>query len=190
MNICEAQVSPWIQRFAHLLPQGKPVLDLACGSGRHGKWLHAAGFEVLAADRDESALQALAAAGIATQAVDLEAGPARKCWPFEPGRFGAVIVTNYLHRPLFPHILDCLQDRGILLYETFAAGNAAFGKPARLEFLLADGELLQQMHSNPAVHMQVLAYEQGFVEQPRPAMVQRICARKAAGSHPGDILPG
>jgi SAM-dependent methyltransferase len=168
-----AAPSPWVTRFAPLIGPGQ-VLDLACGSGRHAKWLAGLGYSVLAVDRDETALAQAQASGprIAVMRADLEsdAGPA---WPFEAQRFAAIIVTNYLHRPLFPHIVASLEDEGVLIYETFAAGNEQFGKPSNPNFLLQAGELL-----NLCSGFRVVAFEDGYVGQPRPAMVQRICAIK------------
>ncbi len=177
-----------MQRFARLISPGSRVLDLACGAGRHSRLLHAAGLDVLAADRDTDALAALAAQGISTLNVDLENGPGGFTWPFADQSFAAVIVTNYLHRPLFPSILASLQPGGLLIYETFAIGNAAFGRPANPDFLLADAELLQQMQSSPGVAMHIVAYEQGYAALPKPAMVQRICARRAVSGGADDAL--
>lgn len=147
------------------------MLDLACGDGRHAKWLASRGHQVLAVDRDEGALAQAAAPGIDLMRLDLESPDFD--WPFASGRFAAIVVTNYLHRPLFPHILDSLANEGVLIYETFAAGNGRFGKPSNPDFLLQSGELLRLCGG-----LKVLAFEDGFVRQPKPAMVQRICAVK------------
>ncbi len=187
-TLSDAPASAWVQRFAGLIPAGGAVLDLACGAGRHSRFLRAVGLEVLAADRDPVLLQALAAEGILTRQVDLEAGPQGFDWPFEASSFAAIIVTNYLHRPLFPRMLASLRADGLLIYETFAIGNAAFGRPSNPDFLLADAELIAQMRSNSEVKMHVLAYEHGYVDQPKPAIVQRICARKAASGSSHDHL--
>jgi SAM-dependent methyltransferase len=181
MNVTEAQrsnphqaltPSSWVVRFAPLIKPGGQVLDLASGYGRHARHLAALGHAVLAVDRDAAALATLGGiAGIAsieTQAVDLEQGT----WPFAAQRFDAIIVTHYLHRPLFADLLAALQPDGVLIYETFAAGNAAFGKPARPEFLLQPDELLQWLGST----LRVAAFEQGQVTSPFPAVIQRICA--------------
>jgi len=162
--------SEWVMRHAALIPAGE-VLDLACGSGRHARWLAARGWRVLALDRDVAALGNAAGEGITTFATDLENGAP---WPFVERVFEGIVVTNYLHRPLFPAILASLAPGGILIYETFALGNAKFGKPSNPDFLLAPGELLDAVR--PA--LQVIAYEDRYVESPKPAMVQRICARK------------
>lgn len=162
--------SDWICRFVGLIPNlahGARVLDLACGKGRHVRWLAARGARVTAVDRDADALATLH--GLAAEVVqaDLEDGP----WPL-PGRtFDAVVVTNYLWRPLWPKILDSVAPGGILLYETFAHGNASVGRPSRPDFLLQPGELLDAMR--PA--LRVVAYEDGFLGAP-PRFVQRIAA--------------
>ena len=167
-----APVSAWVARFAPLAPQGE-VLDLACGSGRHARLFANLGRAVLAVDRDAAALAEAAGEGITTMAFDLE-DPAL-AWPFEANRFGAIVVTNYLHRPLFAQLAASLRDDGLLIYETFALGNEAFGKPSNPAFLLAHGELL----AHAAAHgLAPIAYEDGLLERPKPAMVQRLCAVK------------
>ncbi len=171
--------SAWLSRFTHLLQmQDGLVLDLACGSGRNSLYLRSLGMQVLGLDRDVQGFAGLQAAGIETMQHDLEAGVAGYDWPFAANSLAAIIVCNYLHRSLFPSMLESLQDHGLLIYETFAAGNEQFGKPSNPAFLLQSGELLAQMQSNPQVQMSVVAYENGYVDLPKPAMVQRICARK------------
>lgn len=167
-----AEPSPWVTRFAPLIGAGE-VLDLACGSGRHAKWLAARGHAVVAVDRDEAALALAAGPGIQTMQIDLE-GDEESAWPFEPERFAAIVVTNYLHRPLFPHMLRSLAREGLLIYETFAIGNERFGKPSSPRFLLQPAELLQL-----CAGLKVVAFEDGYVSQPKPAMIQRICATSA-----------
>ncbi len=159
------EASPWVLRFVPLIRAGGRVLDLACGRGRHTLVLARSGLKVVAVDRDAAALAQCAAHE--KLLADLEDGP----WPLAGRRFDAVVVTNYLHRPLFPRLLDALEDEGLLIYETFAHGNGALGRPANPDFLLEPGELLKLSRG-----LRVLAYEDGYVEQPRPAMVQRICA--------------
>ena len=146
--------SPWVVRFASLIAPGAPVLDVACGSGRHARLLAAAGHPVVAVDRDATALRALAGvAGVRTVAADLESGP----WPLEGETFGGVVVTNYLHRPRLAAIVAALAPDGVLLYETFAAGNEAFGRPSNPDFLLRVDELL----ALAAGRLLVVAFEQG-----------------------------
>jgi SAM-dependent methyltransferase len=167
--------SGWIGRWAHLIAPAATVLDVASGRGRHARWFASLGHAVLAIDRDEDALASMhACAGIETLTADLENGAP---WPLPAGRtFGAVVVTNYLHRPLFGHLIDALAPGGVLLYETFAAGNASVGKPSNPAFLLEPGELLDAVRGK----LRVIAYEDGFVDSPRPACVQRICAVREA----------
>lgn len=166
--------SPWVVRFSACLPAGGAILDLACGAGRHALWLAARGFRVDAADRDRAALRALAgAAGVVPVEADLEDGP----WPFEPEKYDVVVVTNYLFRPRLRALRECLRPGGVLLYETFMHGNERFGKPANPDFLLREGELLELVRDG----FSVIAFEQGEIARPKPAMVQRICAVKGSG---------
>ena len=161
--------SPWVCRFARLIAAGGAVLDLACGQGRHARYLAALGYRVEALDRDSAALAALdGVAGVVTRCADVEGSP----WPYDAGRFDGIVVTNYLHRPLVPALLDALRPGGVLIYETFALGNEKLGRPSNPEFLLRPGELLQWV----AGRLDVLAFEQGLVERPKPAVIQRICA--------------
>lgn len=167
--------SPWIVRWSHLVPPGGAVLDLACGRGRHLRWFAARGHPVLGVDRDGDALATLAGLG-ATLRADIEDGP----WPLAGRQFDAVVVTNYLWRPLFPRILACIAPGGLLLHETFAQGNETVGKPSRPDFLLAPGELLQAYAG-----LKVVAFEDGFLPDP-DRFVQRIaCVRPAPGVTPG-----
>jgi len=128
------------------------------------------GHPVTAIDRDAAALNALADEPLVTQILaDIEnAG-----WPLAAdAQFAAVVVTNYLHRPLFPQLIRSLAPGGVLVYETFAQGNERVGKPSNPAFLLAPGELLDVVRAR----LRVVAFQDGFVAQPRPAYVQRICA--------------
>ncbi len=169
-TLSDATASAWVARFAALAPAGE-VLDLACGSGRHARHFAALGHPVLAVDRDADALALAGGPGIRTLPADLE-DPAL-AWPFEAGRFSAIVVTNYLHRPRLDALVASLRPDGILIYETFAIGNEVFGKPSNPAFLLAEGELLTLA---AAQGLRVIAYEDGAQAQPRPAMVQRLCA--------------
>jgi SAM-dependent methyltransferase len=165
--------SPWVLRWSELIAPGGTVLDLACGAGRHARMLAARGHAVLAVDRDREALAALAALpDIETLAADLEDGSP---WPIGARRFAGVVVVNYLHRPLMPLLAAALEDGGVLVYETFAAGTERFGKPSNPHFLLRPGELLDAFR--PA--LSVVAFEQGRVERPKQAIVQRLCARRS-----------
>ncbi len=165
--------SPWVARWAASIRPGGEVLDVACGSGRHSRYLAARGCRVVAVDRDATALTALAAVpGVQTQAADLEAAP----WPFPPERFDGVIVSNYLHRPLFGSLVAALRPGGVLIYETFMLGNEALGRPSNRDFLLRPGELLDVL----GARLTVVAFEQGRVDQPKPAVIQRVCAARIA----------
>jgi len=161
--------SPWVARFAPRIPRSGKVLDVACGAGRHSRLLVGLGYAVLAVDIDLSRLGNVAEMpGVATLQADLENAP----WPLEGQRFAGIIVTNYLHRPLFPKLLASLLPDGVLIYETFARGNERFGKPSNPDFLLLPGELLSVINAR----MRILAYEDLDVDTPKPAAVQRICA--------------
>ncbi|MGH8755803.1 MAG: class I SAM-dependent methyltransferase [Burkholderiales bacterium] len=163
--------SDWVCRFVKLIPAGGTVLDLACGSGRHARLLAGLGYRVEAVDRDESLLQGLRGVErVSARTANLEGGP----WPYASRQFAGIIVCNYLHRPLFPRLLDALEPEGVLIYETFAVGNERFGKPSNPDFMLKPGELLEVVRGQ----LRVIAYEDVFVSQPRPAMMQRICARR------------
>lgn len=169
--------SAWVVRFLPLIPEEGEVLDVACGSGRHSRLLQAAGHRVLAVDRDAAALAAVAASGISTIEIDLESMPdGRPAWPFAAHRFAAIVVTNYLFRPLLPLLTASLAPGGILLYETFGVGNEKFGKPSNPDFLLRPGELLDTARNAAVGPLQVISYECGRIDSPRAAVVQRICA--------------
>lgn len=175
-----APPSAWVQRWAPQVKAGGSVLDLACGSGRHARLFAAAGHAVAAVDRDAVAIAALAAVpGIQTLCADIEDGP----WPFAGRQFDAVVVTNYLHRPLFPALMDALAPGGLLIYETFAVGNERHGRPSNPDFLLREGELLERVSGV----LGVVAYEHGQVANPKPAVVQRLCARRPGDGNPGEM---
>ena len=168
-----APVSPWVERWLPGIAAGGEVLDLACGSGRHSRLLAATGRRVCALDRDPGALGLLAGvAGVTVMRADLEHAP----WPLADRKFDGIVVTNYLHRPLFPHIIDALAPQGLLIYETFGRGNEHFGKPSNPDFLLRPGELLEIV----AGRLRVIAFEDMEVATPKPAVIQRICARLLA----------
>jgi len=165
--------SAWVRRWSSLVPAGGTVLDVACGTGRHLRWFAARGHAVTGVDRSAEALDSLAL-DCETVLADIENGP----WPFEGRLFDAVVVTNYLWRPLLPRIVASVAPGGVLLYETFAAGNETVGKPSRPDFLLQPGELLRA-----AVDLRVVAYEDGFLDAP-PRFVQRIAAVRETGPAP------
>lgn len=164
------RAAPWVARFLALVPADGAILDVAAGRGRHARLALARGLRVTAVDRDVSGVADLAAVAEIVEA-DLEAGP----WPFGGRRFAGVIVTNYLHRPLFPALVAAVAEGGVLIYETFAEGNEVFGKPSNPDFLLAPGELLEAVRGT----LTVVAYEHGQVDRPRRAVIQRIAAVRA-----------
>jgi len=173
--------SAWVQQWAHLVAEGGPILDVAAGNGRHARFFASRGHPVLAIDRDETALAGMAGVpGIAVRLADIENAP----WPLAADeKFAAIVVTNYLHRPLFPRFLDALAPGGVLLYETFAKGNESVGagKPSNPAFLLDPGELLDAVKGR----LRVIAYQDGFTSTPRASCVQRICAVHESGAAPG-----
>ncbi len=165
--------SPWVTRFGPLVPAGGTVLDVAAGGGRHTRWFAARGLDVVAVDRDTSTLldaPASAEAGehgdVEVIEADLEEGP----WPLDGRVFDAVVVTNYLHRPLLPTLIASVAPGGALLYETYARGQERYGRPTNPDWLLRSGELLDAVRGE----LRVVAYED--VTTDRPARVQRIAA--------------
>ena len=159
--------SPWVTRWAGIVDRG-PVLDVAAGGGRHSIVFAERGLDVVAVDREP-----LNVPGVRFVRADLEDGSP---WPFgDPStgmRFAGIVVTNYLHRPLFPALVSSLAEGGVLIYETFMAGNERYGRPSNPAFLLRPGELLEAFRA-----LTPIAFEQGYVERPKPAMIQRLCAR-------------
>ncbi|MBM3510753.1 MAG: class I SAM-dependent methyltransferase [Alphaproteobacteria bacterium] len=164
--------SSWVERFLPLIPRRTAggTLDLACGRGRHVRALRAHGLGVVALDRDPAALAAIADPAVEKVAADLEAGG----WPFGERRFDGIVVTNYLHRPLFPALARALNPGGILIYETFARGNERFGRPRNPDHLLKPGELLAAF-----AQLHVIAYGCGAIGDERPRVVARLCAARA-----------
>jgi SAM-dependent methyltransferase len=155
-----------VVRWAPLVTRG-PVLDVASGPGRHARFFAARGLHAVAVDREHHEIP-----GVRFVQADLEDGTP---WPFAGQRFGAIVVTNYLHRPLFKSIEDSLDEGGVLIYETFMIGNERFGRPSNPAFLLRPGELAEVFAS-----LNVMGFEQGQVERPKPAVTQRLCAINAA----------
>ena len=154
--------SAWVQRWAPLVTQGT-VLDVACGSGRHANFFLGRKLNVVAVDREAQTIP-----GARFIQADLEDGGP---WPLSGERFEAVVVTNYLYRPLMGQLRDSLADGGVLIYETFMLGNERFGRPSNPEFLLRPGELLECFRG-----LDVKGFEEGEVADPKPAMIQRLCA--------------
>ncbi|MDP1652337.1 MAG: class I SAM-dependent methyltransferase [Rhodocyclaceae bacterium] len=168
-NTYPTEPSPWIARFAPLIPAGGDVLDLACGGGRHARLLAGLGYRVEAVDRDAEALATLAnVANVTTHCADLEGGP----WPYHARGFDGIVVSRYLWRPLFPLLFGSLVEGGVLIYETFMAGQEQYGKPANPAYLLRVGELLELVRNR----FTVIAFEQGEIAGPQ--VVQRICIRR------------
>ncbi len=175
--------SAWVRRWSHLVAPSGVVLDVACGQGRHARWFHARKHPVVLVDRSQSAIESIASAIPAEDCeavvADIENGP----WPFAGRQFDAVIVTNYLWRPLVPTLLGSLAPGGVLIYETFTQGNETVGKPSRPDFLLRPGELLELCRA-----LRVVAFEDGFESGPSgqaPRFVQRIAAvRQAVSADP------
>ena len=176
LNHDELPPSPWIARWSHLPAPGASVLDVACGAGRHMRWFAGRGHAVTGVDRSPEALASASRFG-RTVLADIENGP----WPFAGHSFGAVVVTNYLWRERLPDIVAAVAPGGVLLDETFAAGNESVGKPSRPDFLLRPGELLAA-----CAGLRVVAYEDGFLAAPE-RFVQRIAAvRELSGA---DVAP-
>jgi SAM-dependent methyltransferase len=167
MSHADLPVSEWVERWAMLMDSG-PVLDVASGEGRHARFFRDKGLEVVAVDRDQHSIS-----GVRCVKADLEDGTP---WPFAGQRFGGIVVTNYLHRPLFPHLAASLEEGGVLIYETFMLGNEKYGRPSNPEFLLRPGELLDAFKD-----LCVIAFEQGYAERPKPAVVQRFCGQQRKG---------
>jgi len=173
----------WVRRFQTLIPAGGIVLDVACGNGRHSRFLAKLGYRICAVDRDVSGVEDLiGTAGIEVVEADLET----QSWPFAGRTFDGIVVVNYLYRPLVPHLRLALADGGVLIYQTFARGNEKYGRPRNPDFLLQDGELLDMFGDG----LRVVAYESGLVEGETPAVVQRLCAiNRAPDAEVPPVLP-
>jgi SAM-dependent methyltransferase len=183
----DTAASTWVRRFLPLIPKNNgPVLDLACGGGRHSRLMLDAGYEVWSLDKEASLLEPLAALGARCFQHDLEVVPdaldETGGWPFVANTFSAIIVTNYLFRPLLANLTSSLKEGGILIYETFAVGNEVYGSPRNPDFLLQPGELIDFYLSQamPSRKNHCISYEHGLVLHPRSAIVQRICLRSVS----------
>ncbi len=161
--------SAWVQRWSHLVKPGATVLDVACGHGRHLRWFADRGCSVTGVDRSPEAIAAVSALGRALLA-DIESGP----WPLAQERFDLVVVTNYLWRPLLATVVDSVAPGGVLIYETFAVGNASVGKPSRPDFLLQAGELLQV-----CAGLRIVAFEDGFADMPERYLQRVVAVRES-----------
>jgi len=157
--------SDWVVRWAPLIKYGS-VLDVACGSGRHANFFLSRNLKVVAVDREPQQIP-----GVRFIQADLENGSP---WPLPGERFEGIVVTNYLHRPLMNILHQSLAEGGVLIYETFMLGNEKFGKPSNPEFLLRPGELLEAFRD-----LTIKGFEEGEVRDPKPAMIQRLCAVQA-----------
>ena len=163
--------SPWVLRFSGQIPAGGEVIDIACGAGRHGRLLLENGHPVTFVDIDTSRLDDLGGrSDVAIIETDLET---EGFWPFTGHAYAGVIVTNYLWRPILPAIIELVGPGGLLIYETFAVGNEAFGKPSNPHYLLKSDELLDAVGDK----LEVLEFEQVEIEAPKPAVIQHIAAR-------------
>ena len=173
------EVSYLLKKHARLfskLNEGSEVLDLACGSGRNGLALTESDMKVTFVDNSESAL-----AEVFTKIqgknrhkhqclrVDLEDG---KSSLFDTRRFDAILVFNYLHRPLFPKIKSALSKGGLIFYETFTTEQKLFGRPKNPNYLLRDNELLENFEG-----WEIIDYFQGVKLYPQRAIASLV-ARK------------
>ncbi len=167
--------SAWVARWISQFAAREMILDVACGSGRHTQLLLDHSLRVVAVDVNISAMNSLEHRhNLELVQADLENEP----WPFASAYFDGIVVTNYLHRPIFPDLVASLKPGGIFIYETFALGNGRFGRPSNPDFLLQPGELLRVVDGKA----RVIAYEDVYTESPKPALVQRICAVANGGS--------
>ncbi|MEO5338298.1 MAG: class I SAM-dependent methyltransferase [Magnetospirillum sp. WYHS-4] len=181
-HLAISEPSAWVRRFAPLVRAGGSVLDLACGGGRHARFFAGRGHPVLAIDRDTAPVADLAGPAVEILSHDMEDGGP---WPLEGLTFAAVVVVNYLHRPLFPFLRAAVAPGGVLIYETFARGNERYSRPRNPAHLLEEGELLRLAGDG----LSVVAFEQGIVERvPCPGVVQRLCA-VAARPDPQPLYP-
>jgi SAM-dependent methyltransferase len=169
----------WLIEHAALLPRSGLALDVACGRGRHARWLAERGFSVRAIDRNAEAIAALRAEAarlhlaIEAAVVDLETGPP----PLEPDRYDVIVVVHYLHRPLFPALVAALRPGGVLVYETFTRAQAERGKPTNPAFLLEPGEL-----GSAVQPLTILEQREGVFDDRAVASI--VAMRPPAGAGP------
>jgi SAM-dependent methyltransferase len=178
-------VSPWVARWSSSVPRDVAegsVLDVACGAGRHALHFLRQKHPVSAIDISELAINTIANTLNSEERklcqliqADIENAP----WPLAGKQFAGVIVTNYLWRPLLPTLLQSVAVGGVLIYETFCAGNETVGKPSRPDFLLQPGELLSVCST---AGLRVIAYEDGFLSAPDRFMQRIACVREKSAS--------
>ena len=178
-----SQPSAWVTRWISQIEARGMVLDVASGSGRHTQLLLDRGFRVVAVDLDIAAMTPLENRhDLELIQADLES----RQWPFASACFDGIVVTNYLHRPIFPDLIASLKPGGVFIYETFAFGNAEFGRPSNPDFLLQPGELLTVVDGKA----RVIAYGDVYTKTPKPALIQRICAVANGGTQRHFPAPG
>lgn len=170
-HVALGQQSDWVARWIGKPEAGERLLDFASGGGRHARLAAARGFKVLAVDRNPSSPEKDQSTNIEARLEDLESGR----WSFSAERFEVIVVTNFLFRPRLDLLAGLLRPGGRLIYETFAVGNAAYGKPSSPAYLLRPDELFLLARRRT---LQVVAFEQGYLATPKPALVQRIVAVK------------
>ena len=176
-----SEPSDWVRKWASLVKPGGEVLDLACGEGRHSIFMADLGHKVLATDHDEEKLAVLRGIkNINTLLIDLE----KDGLSFKEKRFSAIIVTNYLYRPFLTSLMKILDQSGVIIYETFSQGNESFGKPSNKSYLLKHHELLDVFRKK----LYVVSFEQGRINLPKPAVIQRICAITYHAAYNDQIL--
>ncbi|MCY4240001.1 MAG: SAM-dependent methyltransferase [Rhodospirillaceae bacterium] len=188
---CLANASAWVRRFLpNMLDEDrsrKPImLDLAAGSGRHVQLGVARGWCVVAADRDTSAVAALDLPEVESLEIDLESGsPADVAARLNRADgYDALVVTNYLYRPLLPLLPALLAPDGVMIYETFMIGNERFGQPRNPNFLLQPGELLEAFKNKSTF----IAFEQGYEAHPSERMIQRVVATPRSPTPSDDLI--
>jgi len=164
-------ISPWVEKHVPLIPKARPVLDVACGGGRHSLHLLKLGYEMVSVDVETTAITTYKdLPGLSIVRADLEKDP----WPFAENTFASIVVVNYLWRPLLPDLCASLMPGGVLLYDTFARGNEKYGRPSNPDFLLKQRELQETLEDE----LEILDFFDGFVDTPTPACRQSIAARK------------
>lgn len=164
-----APPSTWVQVHISGASPGGTVLDVACGGGRNMRVALQLGHPVVGVDRDLAGVRDIEqAASVELIEADLETG---RPWPLGSRTFAAVIVTNYLWRPILPDIVAAVARDGLLIYETFAQGQERHGRPSNPDFLLAPGELLEAVRGR----LMPLAYACATLTNPT-RLVQRLVA--------------